>query len=72
MEGDKKGSDRIGDYRPNGVAYDPLEPNPNSDPAITARNNARIAKKSYINMPNIESTTFLNPRNFMFGVRIGF
>ena len=34
-EGDKKGNDRIGDYRPNGVAYDPLEPNPNNDPAIT-------------------------------------
>jgi hypothetical protein len=71
-EGDKKGNDRIGEYRPNGVAYDPLEPNPNNDPAITARNNARKDKKSYINMPNIESTTFLNPRSFLFGVRLSF
>jgi len=72
MEGDKKGNDRIGDYRPTGVEYDPLEPNPNNDPAITARNNARKEKKSYIDMPNITSTTFLNPRSFMFGVRLDF
>jgi outer membrane receptor protein involved in Fe transport len=72
MEGDKKGTDRIGEYRPNGVAYDPLEPNPNNDAAITARNNARKDKKSYINMPNIESVTFLNPRSFLFGVRLSF
>lgn len=71
-DGDKKGNDRIGTYRPNGVAYDPLEPNPNNDPVITARNNVRKAKKSYINMPNDESMTFLNPRNFMFGVRLSF
>ena len=72
MEGDKKGTDRIGEYRPNGVAYDPLEPNSSNDPAITARNNARKDKKSYINMPNDESMTFLNPRSFMFGVRLSF
>ena len=72
MEGDKKGNDRIGEYRPDGVAYDPLEPNPNNDPAITARNNVRKDKKSYINMPNVESVTFLNPRNFLFGVRLSF
>jgi hypothetical protein len=72
MDGDKKGTDRIGEYRPNGVAYDPLEPNPNNDAAITARNNVRKANKSYINMPNDESMTFLSPRNFMFGVRLSF
>ena len=72
MEGDKKGNDRIGEYRPNGVAFDPLEPNPNNDPAISARNQARKNKKSYINMPNIESITFLNPRSFLFGVRLSF
>jgi outer membrane receptor protein involved in Fe transport len=72
MDGDKKGNDRIGDYIPNGVKYDPLEPNPNSDPAITARNNVRKDNKSYINMPNNTSVTFLNPRSYMFGVRIGF
>jgi outer membrane receptor protein involved in Fe transport len=72
MEGDKKGNDRIGAYRPNGVAYDPLEPNANNDPAITARNNVRKDKKSYINMPNDESMTFLSPRSFMFGIRLSF
>jgi outer membrane receptor protein involved in Fe transport len=70
MDGDKKGTDRIGEYRPNGVAYDPLEPNPTNDPAITARNNVRKSNKSYINMPNDES--FLSPLNFMFGVRLSF
>ena len=72
MEGDKKGDDRIGDYIPFGVAYDPLEPNPNNDPAISARNNVRKDKKSYINMPNNTSVTFLNPRNYLFGVRLSF
>ncbi len=71
-DGDKKGDDRIGDYRPDDVAYDPLEPNPNSDPAISARNQARKDKKSYIDMPNITSLTFLNPRNWIFGVRLSF
>jgi len=72
MEGDKKGNDQIGDYRPNGVAYDPLEPNPTNDPAITAKNNARKDKKSYIDMPDITSTTFLNIREISFGIRINF
>ena len=72
MEGDKKGNDRIGDYIPSGVAYDPLEPNKNNDPAITARNNVRKEKKSYINMPNNTSVTFLNPRDYLFGVRLSF
>ncbi len=72
MEGDKKGNDRIGDYRPNGVAYDPLEPNPSNDPAISARNQARKDKKSYIDMPDVTSTTFLNPRSYTFGLRINF
>jgi outer membrane receptor protein involved in Fe transport len=71
-EGDQKGNDRLGDYRPSGVAYDPLEPNLINDPAITARNNERKDKKSYINMPNVTSATFLNPRNFMVGARISF
>jgi len=72
MEGDKKGEDRIGDYIPNGVAYDPLEANPKNDPVITARNNVRKDKKSYINMPNNTSVTFLNPRYYLFGIRLSF
>jgi outer membrane receptor protein involved in Fe transport len=72
MEGDKKGDDRIGEYRPDDVAYDPLEPNPTNDPAISARNQERKDRKSYIDMPNITSLTFLNPRSWLFGVRVSF
>jgi outer membrane receptor protein involved in Fe transport len=71
-EGDKKGNDRIGDYRPVGVAYDPLEHNPNNDPEISKRNAERKEKKSYIDNPDITSLTFLNPRDFRFGIRINF
>lgn len=70
--GDQKGSDRIGDYRPSGVAYDPLVPNPNNDPVIDKANKKRISKKSYINMPNNTSMTFLNPRHFSLGVKLNF
>lgn len=70
--GIQKGNDRVGDYRPAGVAYDPLQPNPNNDPAITVANNRRIATKSYIHMPEDQSMTFLNPRLFSFGIRINF
>ena len=72
MDGDKKGDDRIGEYRPDDVAYDPLEPNPNNDPAVSARNQERKDRKSYIDMPNITSLTYLNPRNWLFGVRVSF
>jgi outer membrane receptor protein involved in Fe transport len=71
-DGDFKGNDRIGDYRSDDVAYDPLEANPGNDPAISARNQARKDNKSYINMPNITSVTFLNPRTWIFGARISF
>ncbi|MBP7461193.1 MAG: TonB-dependent receptor [Candidatus Delongbacteria bacterium] len=71
-EGDQKGNDRVGDYRPVSVAYDPLESNPNNDPDIAARNQKRIDDKAYINMPNITSVTFLNPRQFTFGFRFNF
>ncbi len=70
--GDQKGNDRIGDRRPAGVAFDPLEPNPNNDAAISARNKERINKKSYIDMPNIEALTYLNPRDIFFGIKINF
>ena len=71
-EGDQKGDDRLGEYRPNGVDFDPLEANPTNDPAITARNNDRISRKSYIDMPDVTSVTFLNPRSFTFGLRFSF
>ncbi len=70
--GDEKGNDRIGEFRPPGVEYDPLEPNPDNDPEISARNEKRKKNKSYIDMPNIKSLTFLNPRNIIFGITVRF
>jgi len=70
--GDEKGDDKIGDYRPSDVPYDPLEHNPDNDPEITARNNARKDKKSYIDNPDIQSLTFLSPRRYIFGLKINF
>ena len=71
-KGVEHGNDKVGDYRPPGVAYDPLEPNPNNDPEIKARNDKRKENKSYIDMPNIKSLAFLYPRRFTFGVTINF
>lgn len=71
-EGDNKGNDKIGDYRPDNVAYEPLEQNPDNDPAITRRNDERKKNKSYIDMPNIKSMTFLNPRKITFGIKLDF
>ncbi len=71
-EGVEKGSDKIGDYRPVGVAYDPLEQNPNNDASIKSRNDQRKKNKSYIDMPNIKAFTFLHPRDITFGIRINF
>lgn len=71
-EGVEKGNDKVGDYRPVGVKYDPLEANPDNDPEIKKRNDKRIENKSYIDMPNIKSLTFLNPRDIFFGIRISF
>lgn len=70
--GDQKGNDKIGDYRPANVKYDPLQPNPDNDPTIKKANDKRIKNKSYINMPNNESVTFLNPRHYSLGIRINF
>ncbi len=69
---EEKGNDRIGDYRPVGVAYDPLEPNPDNDPDIAARNKKRKETKSYIDMPNIKALTFLNPRDIFWGIKVNF
>lgn len=71
-KGVQNGDDRIGDYRKPGVAYEPLEPNPDDDPEIKARNERRKEKNTYIDMPNIKSLSFLNPRDFIFGISINF
>ena len=71
-EGEEKGDDKIGEYRSYNVKYDPLEPNPNNDPEISKRNDKRKENKSYIDMPNISSFAFLNPRRFTLGIKIDF
>ena len=71
-KGVEHGNDRIGEYRGWDVAYDPLESNPNNDPEIAARNDERKENKSYIDMPNFQTFTFLNPREIKFGVKISF
>lgn len=70
--GEEKGNDLIGEYRPENVAYDPLEANPYHDPVIKARNDERKRTKAYINNPDIKALTFLNPRDIVFGVKIHF
>jgi len=71
-EGVEKGNDRIGTVRPDNIAYEALEFNPNNDPEITKRNDTRKENKSYIDMPNIKAFSFLNPRKISFGIRFDF
>jgi len=66
------GNDNIGDLRPDNVAYDPLEPNPNNDPEIEARNKRRRDTKSYIDNPNLRWLYYLNPRDIFFGLTYDF
>ena len=56
--------------RPDGIEYDPIEPNPTNDPAITARNQRRRDTKSYIDNPNLKWLYYLNPRDVHFGFRL--
>jgi outer membrane receptor protein involved in Fe transport len=67
-----KGNDRIGEYRDWDVEYDPLVPNPDDDSEIAKENERRKETKSYIDMPNIQSLTFLHPRMIHFGIKIAF
>ncbi len=71
-EGVEKGNDKIGTYRSYNISYDPLEPNPNNDPEIKSRNDKRKESKSYIDMPNISSFAFLNPRRITLGIKLDF
>ncbi len=69
-EGAQKGNDRIGDFRQEGVAYQPFEP---SDPYnLTPEEQEILDTKAYINMPNLTAMTFLNPRAVTFGLKINF
>ncbi|MFA4906695.1 MAG: TonB-dependent receptor [archaeon] len=81
-DGIEHGSDRLGEYRDSDVEYDPmvsLISNPNDDPAIDTQNaqinkdnKKRLETKSYINMPNNTSFSFLNPREIKFGIKFIF
>ena len=71
-EGEEKGNDKIGDYRSYNTKYDPLEPNQYNDPEIKSRNDKRKETKSYIDMPNISSFSFLNLRKITLGIKIDF
>ncbi|MCB0264763.1 MAG: TonB-dependent receptor [Calditrichia bacterium] len=66
------GDDKPGDYRPSDVPFDPLELNPENDPAIARRNEERISKKSYIDNPGMTYLQFLNPRDVYVGVKLNF
>lgn len=71
-EGLEEGDDYVGTYREYDVEYDPLVPNPDNDSVIESENQKRRDTKSYIDMPNYQSLTFLDPRKFTFGIRFKF
>jgi outer membrane receptor protein involved in Fe transport len=66
------GDDKIGDLRPDNVAYDALEINLNNDPEIEARNKKRRDTKSYIDNPNQKWLYYLNRRDVYFGLTYEF
>jgi len=92
------GDDKIGDYRKEGVAYQPIEfynerlesgeagviyYDRNTDQYLEyvddswqgvdkGRMNKILDDKAYIDMPNMTSFHFLNPRAVFFGLRISF
>ncbi|MDZ7331797.1 MAG: TonB-dependent receptor [candidate division KSB1 bacterium] len=64
--GNIPGNDRPGDYRT--VPYEPYDPN---DP--DKERQKRILKtKAYIDMPNQQFFTFLDPRDIFWGIRVSF
>ena len=64
--GNIPGNDRPGDYRT--VPYEPYDPN---DPD-EARKKRILDTKAYIDMPNQQFFTFLDPRNIYWGIRLSF
>jgi len=63
--GNIPGNDRPGDYRTG--PYIPWDPN-----ASQAQKDQWIKNKSYIDMPNLTYSTFLNPRQIFWGVSLTF
>ena len=66
----EKGSDRIGVYRAWDVEYQPYEPEDWQNP--TAAEQEILDSKAYIDMPNIQAVSFLNPRDIYFGISVYF
>jgi len=66
----EKGSDRIGVYRAWDVEYQPYEPENWQNP--TAAEQEILDSKAYIDMPNIQAVSFLNPRDIYFGISVYF
>ncbi len=66
--GNIPGNDRPGDYRKPGVKYEPYDPN---DPD-EARKKRILDTKAYIDMPNQQFFTFLDPRDIYWGIRVSF
>ncbi len=64
--GNIPGNDRPGDYRT--VPYEPYDPN---DPD-KAHQKRVLETKAYIDMPNLEYFTFLNPRDIYWGIKVNF
>jgi outer membrane receptor protein involved in Fe transport len=94
------GKDKPGDYRKDGVAYQPMEwtyligniQNPPANVIYYEKSSGRymnflngqwsevepghlkqvLDDKAYLDMPNMTSFTFLNPRNIFFGITVAF
>ncbi len=69
-EGSQKGSDRVGKYREDDIpyrAFDPVDPD-----NLTDEEQEILDTNAYIDMPNLRSVTFLNPRNIVFGFTVEF
>ncbi len=69
-DGIEHGSDRVGDYRKPGVPYQPF--NPVDPDHLTPEEKQILKDKAYINMPNLKSLTFLDPRDITFGITVEF
>jgi len=69
-EGSEHGSDRVGDYRKTGVAYQAF--NPVDPDHLTPEEQQILDDKAYINMPNLKSLTFLDPRDITIGITVAF
>ncbi|MEA3500941.1 MAG: TonB-dependent receptor [Candidatus Marinimicrobia bacterium] len=69
-EGKEHGNDRVGEYRKEGVDYQ--EFNPVDPDNLTDAEQQILDDNAYIDMPNIKSLSYLNPRKITIGVKINF